>query len=384
MMPRSDDLPEPELDVGAAFPAVRHQTYLNSASVALVPEVAARALADWERDLTEFGTLHFDEVAEDRVYDSLRSAFGTLIDAPPGDIAVAGSATELMASLAWAVMPGAGRSIVTTDVAFPSTVYPWARVARHTGAAVRFVPSVGGIVDEDQLVDAIDAGTAAVAIGHVEYATGQRYDLSRIAEAARRFGAFLMVDASQSLGAIPLAARQEQVDAVVTTSYKWLCGPFGVGLLYLAPQWQTRLDPGIVGWRTNAEIYDLRADRCVPRDDARRFEFGTMAYGCAVSLAHSIRFLSAIGIDRVADHNRTLADRLAIGLRDGGAEVVAPSNPRARTSIVAARFPGRASADVVAELGRSGIVTSVRRGFVRFSPHLYNTVTDVDLVLDLT
>ena len=365
---------------GGDFPAARAGGYLNSASVALMYSRAAAAVTQWEQDIAENGTLNFDEVAEDRVFDDLRSSFAALIDAEPTDIAVASSCTELLASLAWAVMPPSGSNIVTTDIVFPTTAYPWARVARQTGADLRFVASNGGVIDEDRLIDAIDARTSVISICQVEYSSGQRYDLARLVEAARRVGAFVVIDASQSVGAVPCSVASG-VDAVVTTSYKWLCGPFGVGLLYLAPEWQTKLDPGIVGWRTHSEIYDLRADRCVPRNDARRFEFATMAYGCAIGLRESIDYLRDIGISRITEHAISLGDRLIEGLQARGASIVSPRTAHARSQIVSARFPGHEPKTIVSRLGRAGVVVSARRDLVRFSPHLYSTKDDIDHAL---
>lgn len=368
-------------NAGIDFPAARKRTYLNAASVALMPEAASKAVVDWQHDLAENGTLHFDEVAEDRVFDVLRERFAALIGAAPHDVAIGSSATELLASLAWAVSPPAGRTVVTTDIVFPSTAYPWSRVARATGAEVRFVKAVGGVIDEDELIAAIDERTAVVSICQVEYSNGQRYDLARLASATERVGALLVVDASQSVGSVPIDVRTTPIDALITTSYKWLCGPFGVGLLYLNPKWHTRLDPGLVGWRTNAAIYDLRADRCVPHPDARRFEFSTMAYGAAIGLAVAIDDLHRLGIDRIHAHGVGLGTRLIEGLESLGAEVVSPVRAEARSPIVSARFPGLTPKDVVQHLGREGVVVSPRRDLVRFSPHLYNTEADIDRAL---
>lgn len=360
------------------FPAAQKCTYLNSASVALMPRSSAAYLEEWQRDVAENGTLNFDEVAEDAVFDGLRASFATLIGAAPTDIAVASSASEMIASIAWAVMPTAGTNIVTTDIVFPSTAYPWARVARHSGAEMRYVGAADGVIDEEALIAAIDERTSVVSICHVEYSTGQRFDLTRIAKAAKAVGAFLLVDASQSAGAVPIDVRASGIDALVTTSYKWLCGPFGVGLLYLAPHWQTRLDPGITGWRSNAAVYDLRADRCLYQEDARRFEFSTMAYGCAGALALSIDYLRSIGIQTIQERNEALIDRLVNGLE---LRPVSPMGPGQRSSIVSFRLPGLSNKEAVQKLGAQAIVVSPRRDFVRVSPHLYTTEADIDRLI---
>ena len=364
------------------FPAATRSTYLNAASVALMPRCASDYLESWQRDIAENGTQNFDEEAEDRVFDELRSAFAKLIGATAADIAVASSASEFIASIAWAVMPPAKTRIVTTDIVFPSTAYPWARVARHTGAEMLYVAAHDGVIDEEQLLAAIDDRTSVVSICHVEYSTGQRLNIQRIAQAARRVGAFLMVDASQSIGSVPLDVQGLPIDALVTTSYKWLCGPFGVGLAYIAPHRQKTLDPGITGWRSHSEVYDLRAERCIYHNDARRFEFSTMAYGCAGALVKSIEYLGAIGISQIMNRNLALIDRFVEGVAGLGVKVYSPMSQDARSSIVSCRLRDVHSKSVIKSLAASRIVAAPRRDYFRISPHLYNTSSDVDRLVE--
>ncbi|TGT46337.1 aminotransferase class V-fold PLP-dependent enzyme [Mesorhizobium sp. M8A.F.Ca.ET.165.01.1.1] len=373
------------MSIETDFPASAKLTYLNAANVALMPRSASDYVEAWQRDIAENGSLNFDEVAEDLVFDEVRGAFAKLIGAGATDVAVASSASEFVSSIAWAVMPAAGTRIVTTDVVFPSTSYPWARVARHTGAEMHYVAARDDVVDEEELIAAIDDRTSVVSISHVEYSTGQRFNLKRIADAAAHVGAFFMVDASQSLGAVPLDVREVAIDALVTTSYKWLCGPFGVGLAYISPKRQQVLDPGITGWRSHSEIYDLQAKRCVYHNDARRFEFSTMAYGCAGALAKSIEYLQVIGIPDIMNQNLALADQLIKGISGLDIQVVSPMSREARSSIVSCKFPHIESKTVVQELGEKKIFVSPRRDYFRVSPHLYNTSRDIDhLVEELT
>lgn len=363
------------------FPAADKCVYLNAASVALMYKGAETALIAWQKDMSEFGTLNFDEEAEDRVFDDLRESFATLIGTSASNIAIASNATELMASLAWALAPGAGANIVGVDVVFPSTVYPWVRVARHTGCEMRWVKAKDARVDQADILAAIDDDTAVVCLSHVEYGSGQRYDLELIGEAARRHGALLVVDALQSAGAVPIDVAREKVDVLIAGSYKWLCGPMGVGMMYMDPRLAVRLDPGIVGWRSNNSIYSLQADRIEYADTARRFEFSTMAYGCAVGLAESVRYLNGIGIEKIQAHNLGLARGLVDGLRTLGAQIISPTEGAEQCSIVSFRLNGHESTKVVRHLAGDNIIVSPRRDFVRASFHLYNGEQDVDAIL---
>lgn len=129
-------------------------------------------------------------------------------------------------------------------------------------------------------------------------------------------------------------------------------------------------------------MWDLRADRLELPTTARRFEFSTMGYGCAVGLTKSIEYLVGVGVKRIFDYNLHLADLLIAGLRERGADIVSPLEDAERTSIVSARFPQADSSEVAAHLGRANVVVSRRGDFVRFSPHLYNRPDDIEHALE--
>ena len=365
------------------FPASRRSAYLNTASVCLMYSGAERATNTWFADLAEYGTSRFDEDAEFTVFAGLHSGAARLFNARPEDIAVGASATELIASVAWAVVPPQGSNIVAVDAVFPSTVYPWMRVARNTGADIRWVHPTNGLVTDEDVVAAIDERTAVVAISHVEYRTGYRYDLGHLAAAAHAHGALLIVDASQSAGAIPIDAPASKVDALIAGSYKWLCGPFGAAVMYLDPRHQATIEPGLVGFRSHHEMWDLEAGRVEFANDASRFEFSTMAYGCAVGLTAAIEYLLGMGVDRIFDWNKGLADLLITELDRLGADIVSPRSGSERTSIVAAHFPGANVDSLVQALDDAGVFASARMGALRFSPHLYNGSDDITRALDV-
>ncbi len=363
------------------FPASRKSVYLNTASVCLMYSGAERAVVDWTRDLAENGTIHFDEAAEERVFATLHASAARLFNCRPEDIAVGSSATELLASLAWAVAPAAGRNIVSSGLEFPSTVYPWARVARHTGAEVRLGDMKSDRPLTDGLIGLIDRGTAVVCVSDVIYSTGHRLDVARLAEAAHRNGALLVIDATQSAGGIPIDVGALGIDAMVVASYKWLCGPFGVAVMYLAPDLQERLEPGLVGFRSHERMWDPRADRLTLPPNAHRFEFSTMAYGCAPGLASSIDYLLRLDVGRIFSRNKRLADLLIEGLRARNAEILSPTGDGARSSIVATRFDGTDVRILAERLNQDGIVVSARRDVLRLSPHLYNDADDIQQAL---
>ena len=366
----------------ADFPATLKCTYLNTANVALMYRGAERAITGWQKDVAENGSINFDETAEATVFDELHSAAARLFNAGPEDIAVGSSATELLCSLAWAITAGPDTNVISTDIVFPSTLYPWLRVAKHTNCEIRLAKGQNSYVNPDDIIQLIDKRTAVVCVSHVEYISGQRYDLAKLAEAVHAHGALFVVDATQSAGAIPLDAPSCGIDALVCAAYKWLCGPFGAAVMYLAPYLQNDLEPGLVGFRSHKDMWDLHADRLEFPRTAKRFEFSTMAFGCAIGLTRSIEFLLDIDIGRIFMYNQYLVDLLIQGLEERNLEIISPCKDIERTSIVAARFPGKDPAEVARKLKEAQVMVSCRKDLVRFSPHLYNQPADIEKALE--
>ena len=364
------------------FPPIERYTYFDAASVGLMHKGAATAINDWQRALAEDGTVAFDEAAEVEVLNKLNSSAAQLFNVGAADIAVASSETVLMSSLAWAVMPPAGSNIVTPRASHPSTIYPWVRVAQHTGAEIRWCESREYYVDPQSLSALIDDNTSVVCISHAEYSTGQVYDLTHFAAVAHEHGAYLVVDATQSAGQIPIDATGDELDAVLSSTYKWLCGPFGTGFMYVAEPLQ-KLSPGIIGWRSHKDMWDFQADRCEFPDNAKRYEFGTMAYGTALGASKSVGYLNTLSIEAIAHHNRIIATQLMEGLVALGADILSPRDPSQRSAMVAVRFSGKDSAEIAKELKDKNVVVSLRQEFLRFSPHFYNGSKDIDKALEI-
>jgi len=371
----------PNITQPGDFPLTESWSYLDAANVALIPMSVARVITDWQTDVALNGSINFNDDAEDKAFDGLRVQGARLFNCSQDDIAGGSSCTELLNSIAWAVMPQEHENVVSTDIVFPSTIYPFTRVSRHTGCEIRLAKGHNGYVSFDEIVKNIDKNTAVVSISHAEYTGGQLYDLAALAEMAHAHGALLIVDATQSAGTIPIDAPSCGADVIIAGSYKWLCGPFGAAVMYLAPRLQNRLEPGFVGFRSHKDIWNLSPDRLEYPDTAKRFESSTMAFGCIKGLEKSIEYLADIGIQRIYDHNIALADRLIEGLGGLDIEVVSPMNISERTSIVTCRVNGFDPVEIVQNLKERNIAVHNRQEFIRISAHLYNCETDVDRLI---
>ncbi|MCL6581769.1 MAG: aminotransferase class V-fold PLP-dependent enzyme [Firmicutes bacterium] len=365
------------------FPALERYTYLNAASIALMPLPILKAKHAFEERIAAAGTISLDEEAEAKALNVPRRIAGRLLGTGEDNIAIVTNATEALAQLAWGLKPGRGSNVVSIDIEFPSVTYPWLRVAQDTGVEVRLVKAVKdpAALTFDDIAAAVDDKTAVLCVSHVQYATGHRFCPKALSDLAHSHGAVCIIDATQSAGVVPMDVERWGVDALMASGYKWLCGPFGAAVLYVKPELRDRLAPPVVGWLSNEDPFAFDATRIFYARSGRRFEAGTPSYGSGYGLGEVMNYLMDLGIEKCLAHVHGLTRRLREGLERLGAEVVTPADDASRAGVLAARFPGRKAEAVAGELNRRGIVVSPRFGAVRFAPHVYNDEEDIEKAL---
>ena len=363
------------------FPSAKNFVYLNAANVALMYSGAEKCIQDWFKDVALNGSNNFNEDAEQNVFEVLHLAAARLINTSSENISAGSSATELLSSLAWAVSPTKDQNVVSTRIVFPSTVYPWQRVANSTGCEVRLANENNNFVNVDDIIDLIDQNTKVVCVSHVEFSNGQAFDLDLLSQAAHEHDALFVVDATQSAGVIPIDVKKTPIDVLVAGAYKWLCGPFGAAFMYITSELLDKLEPGLVGFRSHENMWDLNASRLEYSKDAKKFEFSTMAFGCAIGLARSIDYLNTIGVKNIFDYNMQLCDILIEGLQSRNAVINSPLDKKNGSSIITAYFDGADTETIIKSLKAAQIFVSNRAGSIRFSPHLYNNDIDIETTL---
>ena len=363
------------------FPSTNTFCYLNAANVSLTYSEASRINQQWFEDLSINGSNNFTEKAEEEVFKEVHKSAASFINAKPYEIAGGSSATELLCSFAWSYSPQKGENIVSTSSSFPSTVYPWSRVAKSTGAQIRLAKSKNGYSSINAISSLIDQNTSVVCISHTEFSNGHTYDLYVLAELAHKKDAILVVDATQSAGAIPIDVEKDKIDVLVTGAYKWLCAPFGSAFMYIRHNLAKKLNPGLVGFRSHKNMWDLDATRLRYNDDVSKYEFSTLAFGCILGLSESLKYLNTIGIDKIYNYNLFLTDHLIEGLKQLDAKIISTDKCVNRSPIITAKFKNKDSESIINDLRCANIFISQRKEWVRFSPHFYNTLEDIDLVI---
>jgi len=369
------------------FPVTEHHIYLNHAGVAPLSQAAVDAMVADVRHVADHGSAVEPE-RFDRV-DEVRLTAAALLGVPATDVAFVKNTTEGLAFVAEGLDLRPGQRVIVPDREFPSTLFPFLAL-RDRGVRVDLVQprGPGGALPLEAFAAALDeAPTALVTVSWVQFGTGWRTDLEVLADLCHRHGALLCVDVIQGLGVLPCSLAEWGVDFAAADGHKWLLGPEGLGVLYVAAEHRDRLRVIEPGWASVAQREqwdDLRLDY---DDSARRFEGGTLNVAGALGLGASLDLLAGAaggrGVEAIWEHVDGLAARLTQGLTEAGATVLSDRSPSARSGIVTFTVEGRAPEAVVESLAGAGVVASPRGGGTRLSPHGYTTVDEIDAVIDL-
>ena len=290
---------DPLIDRGE-YAALAYCTYLNQASLGLIPRTSLEASVRFLADVAQHGNLRLSDQAEARVLDGLRTAAAELLGAPAASVAVVGGASEGLGQLA-ALLSSAGGEVVLVSSDFPSVTYPWLAARDRLGMRIRWVRDTPARDLTLALGDAISDRTTVVCVSPVQFGTGSQVDVAALVAAARDVGARVVADVTQMAGAAPVTMTQWGVDALVCSGYKWLSAPSGVALLAMTEN-LAAATPVIVGWKGSATPFDFTPQELSLAADARRFELSTMSYSAAVGLLTSIKLLTGIGLTAISEH----------------------------------------------------------------------------------
>lgn len=343
------------------------------------------------RSVVETGTAglarkqHPWEITPDKFFtgsEEFRATAARLIDAPPQCVAIVSSASYGIATAAFNLPVTKGRRILVLDEQFPSNYYPWQRLASEKGATLAVVrwPDDGDWTSA--VLQELTEGVAIAALPNVQWTSGGQLDLVRIGEACRKIGAALVLDLTQSLGALPFSVREVQPDFAVAANYKWLMGPYTTGLLYVAPKWHDgrSLEEN---WIVRANARDF-ASLILYTDQydqgARRFDMGERSnFALLPAATRAMAQLLEWGIAEISETAGALNRRIAAE----AAEVGFSSPPQ---SLRAPHYLCLRSKEGIPKglseiLARQKVFVSVRGSSVRVTPNVYNSESDVERLI---
>lgn len=371
----TDSLPD---SIRGRFPLLETAVYTNSCSQgALSDDVRAayqRYLTDWD----EKGA-PWDLWVE--LNESARARFARLLNASTEEIAVTTSVSAGVSSLLSGLRHPDGRNkIVLSDFEFP-TIGQIVHAQELLGAKVEHVPaSSDATIPLDRLAEAIDEDTALVALTYVCFRNGSKADIEAVIELAHEAGALVLVDAFQAVGAIPIDVRELGVDFLTGGTLKYLLGSAGLAFLYCRSDRLEHITPTQTGWFADEDIFAMDIHDYSPSPTASKFESGTPPVPSIYAGVAGMDLMDEIGVVATEQHVATLTDRLIEGLDRIGAKMVTPRDPAKRGPMIAVATTDANA--MVAALAEDRILTTPRDGNIRLSWHCYNSVADVDAVIE--
>jgi selenocysteine lyase/cysteine desulfurase len=359
------------------FPIFQKRVYVNSCSQGALSDAVRDSYAQYLRDWDELGSPW--EYWVERT-DAAREAFARLINAAPDEVAVTTSVSAGVAALA-SGLPFAGKrnTVVLTDWEFPTIGQIWHAQESRGARVVHVRERADGTLPPGQFRAAVDEETKLVSITHVCYRNGAKLDVDPIVEHAHERGAFVLLDAYQTVGSLPVDVKALGVDFLAAGALKYLLGSAGLAFLYCRRALWDSAWPSATGWFADEDVFAMDVHDYSPAPDARRFQSGTPPVPSIYAGLEGMDLVEKIGIAATEEHVRRLCELLIEGVDELGGTVVTPRDPADRGALVCIRSTD--GERLVAELAREGIVTSSRSDNLRVSLHAYNTAEDVTTVL---
>ena len=387
--------PVPEIDIEALralTPGCSQRTHLNNAGAALMSTPTITAMTDYLHREALIGGYEAEHEAADQiaaVYESL----AVLLHALPTQIALFDNSTHAWNAAFYSVPLRAGDRILTGRNEYGSSVLAYLHAAQRTGAELVVVPNDDtGQIDIEALANLIDERTKLIGLTWVPTSGGLVNPAAEVGRLAREADVLYLLDATQTVGQIPIDVSAIGCDMLTGTGRKFLRGPRGTGFLYAGERAIDRLEPFV------AEIHSATWDGARSFtwvDGAQRFETWENSYVNVLGLGAAIRQALDIGLDWIGRRSASLGSRLRDGLAqlDG---VTVHDLGRERCAIVTARVAGIDTGAAAAELSRQGINVSTTLAehnqldtevrdvhpMLRLSPHYFNTEAEIDRAVD--
>ncbi len=362
-------------DLRNEIPALEDGVYLNTGASGPCPRPVVDAMcASLER-------IEYDAPTDDGAYtvpmevaDSAREAIASHVGATTDELALTQSTADGINRIAGAFDWKEGDVVVRTDLEHPAGILPWRRLEREYGVEVRVLETRDGRLDLDDVKSVADEADL-FCVSSITWTHGTRLPVREIVDVARDGGAATVVDAVQSPGQTTVDVTEWSADYVAGASHKWLLGTFGAGFLYVREGAERELVPSAIGYRS---VEDPNAHEYEYAPGAKRFEIGTTSPVPHAGTEAAIDLIESIGLDVVENRIERLTDRLKDGLPSES--VLSPDSYESGLVTVAVDNPE----ETVERLEANDVhVRSLPYpDAIRASLHVFNTVDDVDILLN--
>jgi len=383
-------LPEDEKDIWKLireeFSFPEGYTYLNTGGIGSVPRHVRSLLSDEWFQLESNPTPGHDINRWNALKKDVAALLGPGVDA--SEIALISSATEGINIIINGLPLQKGDEIITSSHEHPALNIPLINAALRKGVVVKYFEpdTTAGLNNVSLISDLITKKTRLIFISHRTTTTGQLMPVREIGELSKSNGIWYALDGAQCPGSMPLDVKSYKVDFYTFSSHKWLLAPRRTGVLYVRKDMLDLLSPTIVGAYSD-NGYDIKNLQLKFQPTAQRYEYGTQNELLFLGFHASLKFINAIGIEKIREHNENLSETFYRELKNTpGIEILSPSERECRSSMITFRIPGAQANEIVNAIGADKIrvrhVGEAGLNGIRVSFHIYNTPEDVSKVAD--
>jgi len=364
------------------FPLTDELIYLNHAAVAPWPKRTSAAVIQFAEQNSRYGShFYLDWLKKEA---ELRGQLRTLLNAPSvDDIALVKNTSEALSFVAYGLPWQTGDNIVSSDEEFPSNRLPWQSLADQ-GVEFRQAALAGADTPEDALFALVDDHTRLLTISSIQFASGLRMNLERIGEFCKRRGILFCIDAIQSLGAVQFDVQAYRADFAMADGHKWMFGPEGLGVFYTSAEARNRLKLTQYGWHMMKNTHNYENKPWEIHPSARRFECGSSNMLGIHAFSASLSLLLETGMAAVEalviERSDYLKERIAANAQ---LALLSDRQNPLKSGIVTFKHRAVANEALYRHLQKNGVVCALRGGGIRFSPHFYNTLAEIDRALEL-
>jgi len=355
-------------EIRSRFPVTERFAYLNSAAAGPVSRASQAAAAGYYEKMMNDGDVHWNRWLADR--EAIRQKVARFINAEPEEIAFTTNTSSGMNVIVDALEDRG--EVISSELEFPVTTLPW----MHRRIPVHLLPAVEGEVKIERVREGMTHQTGVIALSHVQFSNGFRIAPEELGTIKGRHA--LVINASQSLGALEIDVKRMKIDALCATGHKWMLAGYGSGFVYLSRELLSQSLPRSIGWLSVEHPFEMRNDEFRPRHDtAARVELGCPHFAGIFSLGASIDLMNEIGAGniqaRVLELNRLLTSRLAAN----DWRVLSPiQNDIARSAETLIEVQN--AAKVVQHLFRRGVVVTEKPLGIRVATHFFNNEDDLE------
>lgn len=344
--------------------------YLNTAACGLIPEPIMQAGFSWYSSFTINGSTS-SERWRNELQTSIKADAAALLNTAPKNVALIPNFSFTLNAVVQSLKGDEKVLLYRKD--YPSLYIPFV----INNFDITWIDDEDGFFIDPEKISAVikEKKINIVAISHVQYQSGFRADLAQLGNICRDNNALLIVDATQSLGAIETDMSALPVDVLIASNYKWMNAGYGNGLLYMNETFLATYPPKISG--NNSQTFRFTDDGYVNEVSINNYEPGSLDMFGFMIMQASLAEKNKTGIRQIAQHNFGLAQKLLSGLASLPVRVIGGQALENRCSIISVEETG----GLHAWLSQNNIITTLRNGLVRISAHYYNTDEDIDAIL---